>query len=86
VQRLSNNDLHVARCIANELAQVDEGSLSFFQLIGRRPTAQQAARVFYSMLALQNDNIISLSQDEPYADIEIESTANTAMYAYSPTT
>ena len=83
-QRLSNNDLHVARCIANELSQADQGTLSFFHLIGSKATPQQAARVFYSMLALQNDNIVCLEQDEPYSDIMIGSTANTAMYAYCP--
>jgi hypothetical protein len=36
------------------------------------------------MLALQNDNIVSLEQQEAYSDIMIGSTANTAMYAYSP--
>mmetsp|Transcript_52178 Transcript_52178/g.129984 ORF Transcript_52178/g.129984 Transcript_52178/m.129984 type:complete len:611 (+) Transcript_52178:83-1915(+) len=78
-QRLSDHSVLVARQIAIKLPN-DDDELTF-QYLTRNLNNRNAARCFYSMLLLVNENVVKAEQEEAYGDIVMTATENTAMYA-----
>mmetsp|Transcript_28480 Transcript_28480/g.55549 ORF Transcript_28480/g.55549 Transcript_28480/m.55549 type:complete len:610 (+) Transcript_28480:83-1912(+) len=78
-QRLSEHSVLVARQIAMKLP--DEDSELTFHYLTRNLNNRNAARCFYSMLLLVNENVVKADQVSPYGEIVMTATDNTAMYA-----
>lgn len=80
-QRLNDYAVSIARKIAANLPEADS-TLSFQRIV--RPdktTRRDAARIFYSLLVLKNENVLDFEQVKWYGDMIIKPTENTAMYA-----